>query len=600
MPILLSCQDLARTFGARPLFSGLSLGLDEGERTGLIGPNGAGKSTLLKTLAGLEKPDRGEVSFRRNLHVRYLPQTEVLDESARRATVGERLRGALEDIKLEAWETGRRLDRALADSGLEPDRPVGTLSGGWRKRLAILAEVVREPDILFLDEPTNHLDLDGVIWLESFLNGLRFSFVVVTHDRRFLETVCNRVIELNPRHEGGYFSSPGNYSRFIENREAMLEAQAAREESARNIVRREIEWLRKGPRARTTKQKARIERAGGLIEDLAELSYRNAQDRTAGIDFAGSERRSRKLIEVLGAEKSLGGRRLFGALDLVMGPGDKLGLLGANGSGKSTFLNLLAGRLDPDAGTVRRAEALKVVLFDQQREQLDLSLTLRQAFAMNGDYVEYRGSRVHVFNWAARFLFSRDQLDMPLGMLSGGEQARVLIARLMTKPADLLLLDEPTNDLDINSLEVLEASMKDFPGALVLVTHDRYLLDRVSDRILSLDGKGEARFYADLAQWEDREIADAAPPPPAASPKKAPAPKAKKTGLSYKESRELMNMEDRIHAAEQDLAEANEALHDPSIAADAEELLARQAAVEKAQEKIDTLFARWEELEAKK
>jgi ATP-binding cassette subfamily F protein uup len=597
MAILLSCQGLSKSFGARPLFEGLSFGLCEGERTGLIGPNGAGKSTLLKMLAGLEAPDAGVLSMRRGLRVGLLAQQDGFSEAGAGLSVRDELRGALAGLGLPDYELDRRAQDGLLRAGFaRPELPAGELSGGWRKRLSILAQVAREPDLLLLDEPTNHLDLEGVLWLESFLSGLSFSFLVVTHDRRFLERVSNRVIELNKRYPEGHFSSPGNYSRFLENREALFSAQAAQEDSVRNVVRGEIAWLRRGAKARTTKQQARIDRAGELMGELSELEYRNAQGRAADIDFSASERRTRRLVETAGAVKSLGGRKLFGPLDLHLGPGDKLGLLGENGSGKSTLLKLLSGELAPDAGSVRRAEDLRVVSFDQHRGRLDLDLSLRSALCPSGDHVEYRGRRVHVRGWASRFLFRQEQLEMPLRRLSGGEQSRVLIARLMLEPADLLLLDEPTNDLDLQSLEVLEASMLEFSGALVLVTHDRYLLDRVSRRLLALDGKGGARFFADLAQWEAwRERRQDAVP--AAGPVPEPPPKRV---LSGKELKELRTMEARIHEAEARAEAARLALEDPSVACDAVELLKRQESLDAARGRVSALFARWEELDAKR
>jgi ABC transport system ATP-binding/permease protein len=598
MGVLLSCRNLKKSYGSRPLFEGLSFGINENERAGLIGPNGAGKSTLLKILAGLEKPDDGELAVRRGLQVRYLAQTDVFENSGEGTTVREDLVAALKGLDLEEWELDMRVEMGLSEIGCDPDQTVASLSGGWRKRLAILEQVLREPDLLFLDEPTNHLDLECVLWLERYLSELRFSIVVVTHDRRFLEAVCNRVIELNKRYADGFFSSAGNYSQFIENREALFNAQAAQEETARNIVRREIEWLRRGPKARTTKQKARIDRAGGLIEDLAELSYRNAQDRSARIDFTASERKSRMLVETIEVSKSMGGKKLFGPMDLTLAPGDKLGLLGGNGSGKSTLLKLLAGQLEPDSGRVKRAEKLKVVVFDQQREQLDLTMTLKRALCERGEFVHYKEKPIHVMGWADRFLFTKGQLDTPLSRLSGGEQARVLIARLMLRPADLLLLDEPTNDLDISSLEVLETSMMEFAGAMVLVTHDRYLLDRVSDQILELDGKGNARFYADLAQWEDHEEKAIVPPPPPPPVivKPSPAPKTDSAN-EIKRAREKSSLESKLQAAEEEILRAKEALLDPAIASDAAELIARQEALDAAQARVDGLFKRWAEME---
>jgi ATP-binding cassette subfamily F protein uup len=595
MPILLSCQKLSKSFGVRPLFEGLSFGLFEGERTGMIGPNGAGKSTLLRILAGLETPDEGTLSLRRGLRVGYLAQQDRFEDADGSLTVAETTALALKGLGLEDYEVDMRVEAGLSQAAFrDPGQKVAALSGGWRKRLAILAQVVREPDLLLLDEPTNHLDLEGVLWLERFLAGVRFPFLVVTHDRRFLQRSCNRIIELNKRYEDGHFSSAGRYTDFLEKRAALFEEQETREHKLQNTVRGEIEWLRKGPKARSTKQQARIDRAGNMIEDLAELKHRNAQGRSADIDFIGSERKSRSLVSALKIEKSLGGRRLFGPLDLMLGPGDKLGLLGENGSGKSTLLKILAGQLAPDSGELKQADRLKVVTFDQHREQLDLDQSLKKALCPIGEHVEYKGSRIHVYGWSERFLFRKEQMDMPLRLLSGGEQSRVLIARLMLQSADLLLLDEPTNDLDLQSLEVLENSMQDFPGALVLVTHDRYLLDRVSREILALDGLGGARFYAELSQWETWKAAQLEEPLEP-EPVAAAAP-----GLTPSEAKELRRIEADIRAAEEKAAEAKRALEDPAVAADAEELRRRHEKYSAAKDVAKTLFARWEELEARR
>ena len=603
MSILLSCRHLAKRFGVRPLFDGLSFGLAEGERTGLIGPNGTGKSTLLKILAGLETPDTGEVAMRRGLRVRYLAQKDFFTEAPRGGTVREELAHALQGLGLEDYEIEMRIDAWLERSGFRADQAVNELSGGWRKRLAILSQVITEPDLLLLDEPTNHLDVAGVLWLEQMLSGLTFSFLVVTHDRRFLEAVCNRVIELNKRYADGYFSSAGTYSEFIENRQALFDAQMASEEKTRNIVRQEIAWLRRGAKARTTKQKAHIDRAHAKIAELGELEYRNRQDRAAAIDFVGSDRQTKRFIQGIGIEKSWNGKRLFGPLDLWLGPGDKLGLLGGNGSGKTTLLKLLTGELAPDAGAFRRADGLKVVTFDQHRDQLDLNLTLRRALSDSGEYVQFKERPMHVAAWAERFLFHKQQLEIPLHRLSGGEQSRVLIARLMLKPADVLLLDEPTNDLDIQSLEILETSLREFPGALVLVTHDRYLLDRVSGQILALDGKGTGTYYADLAQWEDAQqmSAEEAPVLQAPSPIKEPAhPATPRAGLSKQDLKELKALEANLRTAENQLNAARAALDDPAIAANAAELTARHKAFETARQTVDALFARWEALESRR
>ena len=596
MAILLSCQDLSKSFGARPLFEGLSFGLSEGERTGLIGPNGAGKSTLLKILAGAEMQDSGAVTPRRGLRLGYLAQQDRFTDAPDGWSVRDEVLKTLDGLGLEDYEIDRRAAAGLAAAGFaDPAQAVNVLSGGWRKRLAILTQSVREPDLLLLDEPTNHLDIEGVLWLENFITEFKFPFLVVTHDRRFLERVTNRVIELNKRYPEGYFSSAGNYSRFLENREAFFDTQASREDSLRNVVRTEIAWLRRGARARMTKQKAHIDRAGGLIQELSELEYHNAQNRTAGIDFTAGDRQANRLIHAVNIGKTLGGRRLFGPLDLTLGPGEKLCLLGGNGSGKTTLLKMLAGQLAPDTGTLKQAQGLRVAVFDQHRSALNLDHTLKHALCGHGEHVFYKGAPIHVKAWATRFLFRAEQLEMPLRLLSGGEQARVLIAGFMLEPADVLLLDEPTNDLDLQSLEVLENSMQEFPGALVLVTHDRYLLERVSRRLLALDGKGNARFFADLSQWENWMAETPADPA-------APAPAATQ-GPSAKETREqkaaIRRLESEMQTAEGQAAKARLSLEDPAIATDSGELAARQKKLDAALAKVDELFTRWSGLHEK-
>lgn len=593
--ILLSIQGIAKSHSIRPLFQGLSFGLFEGEKTGLIGPNGTGKSTLLRILARTEEPDEGEVIRRKGLKVAYLAQQDRSEDAHSDRTVRGELLHSLKNEDLADYEREARADAGLAEAGFtQSEQPVSKLSGGWRKRLAILAQVIKEPGLLLLDEPTNHLDIEGVLWLETMLRGLCFSFLVVTHDRRFLELVSNRIIELSPRYEEGHFSIDGNYSRFLEKREQHLSHQSAQEASMHNRVRREIEWLKRGPKARTTKQQARIQRAGMMINELGELKHRNDQDRRTTIDFSGSERKTKRLAQLKDVSKSLGGRRLFSGLDLELGPGDKLGLLGANGSGKSTLLKILTGALKPDSGKVTHADQIQCQVFDQHREQLDLEMPLRKALCESGEHVLYRGRKIHVSSWASRFLFDKSKLNFPLKRLSGGEQSRVLIARLMLRPADILLLDEPTNDLDIPSLEVLEDSLLDFPGALVLVSHDRFLLDRVTNRILALDGAGGCSTYADLDQWESHRAERVSSQ---SSRRRNPAaPKKPVSTLSYGERKELGKMEGKIEKAEAALAAAQEALMDPKVAADSTELQQRQHAFKAAQTAVDRLMARWEEL----
>src|SRR5665213_493840 len=344
MAVLLSLQDLSKSFGARPLFEGLSFGLFDGERTGLIGPNGSGKSTLMRILAGEETSDEGKVVIRRGLRFGFLAQTDRFEDPT--ASVYATLYLALALSHWDEEERARRVHAALDAAGFaDASAAVATLSGGWRKRLAVLCAASSEPDLLLLDEPTNHMDLEGVLWLEKFLSRWRGGMLMVTHDRAFLERVCNRVIEINKRYATGFFSVDGSYSRFLEKREELFSAQAGRQASLANVVRGEIEWLRRGPKARGTKQQARIDRAGGLMEELDELQWRNAQSRGVGLDFSASERQSKRLIEFFGVCKAMGEKPLFGPLDLRLGPGSKLGLLGTNGAGKTTLMRILSGDL---------------------------------------------------------------------------------------------------------------------------------------------------------------------------------------------------------------------------------------------------------------
>src|SRR5712675_208109 len=376
-----------------------------------------------------------------------------------------------------------------------------TLSGGWRKRLAIAEAVVTHPDVLLLDEPTNHLDLAGIVWLEELLNEGSFACVLVSHDRYFLENVATEIVELNRVYADGLLRVKGTYSKFLEGKQAYVEAQSKLQDALKNRVKIEVDWLRRGPKARSTKAKARIDNAQELIGQLKEVNSR-VQTANAGIDFSATDRQTKRLVELEDVSVVLGDRKIVEGLNFLITSGMRVGLVGPNGSGKTTLLRLLTGELEPTAGTIKRAAALKIVYFSQMRE-LEEGVTLRRALAPDSDSVVYQGRVVHVASYATKFLFTSEQLNQPVERLSGGERARVLIAKLMLEPADLLLLDEPTNDLDIATLEILEESLLEYAGALVLVTHDRYMLDRVSTMVLGLDGRGGAEAFADYRQWEE-------------------------------------------------------------------------------------------------
>ena len=501
----------------------------------------------------------------------------------------------------EAEDKDLEVSKIISRTGFEnAAAKAGTLSGGWRKRLAIAAALAGQPDVLLLDEPTNHLDVEGILWLEKLVQSAAFASIFVTHDRYFLENCATRVAEINRAYPLGLFSAPGNYSKFLEKRSEFLRSQAKEQQALENLVQREIEWLRRGAKARTSKSKARIDAAFDLQDQLADVSARNRKG-TSTIDFTATGRMTKRLLACEGIAKSMGGRLLFAGLTFALGPGVKLGVLGSNGSGKSTLLRILAGEIEQDAGEVRRAEGVRIAWFDQNRDKLDLDQPLRRALAPEGgDTVMFRDRPQHVAGWAARFLFRQDQLDLPLNRLSGGERARVHIARLMLQPADVLLLDEPTNDLDIPTLEVLESNLLDFPGAIVLVTHDRFLLDRLSKAILAMDGEGGVEFFAELAQWEQANQAKNRKEQKTSPKSAVPATQPNRKKLTYLETREWEQIEDLVTRAEDALEEKRRQLEQPDVVSDPKKLTAAVAELDAAQETVDKLYARWAELETKR
>jgi ATP-binding cassette subfamily F protein uup len=598
MALLGSCTGLTKSYGSRLLFEDIALGISEGERLGLIGRNGAGKSTLLRILAGQLEPDGGTVSFRRNTRIGYVPQEA---EFAENETVYEVIAAVIAGEHLDELERAARINQSLGRAGfVDSTLRTDALSGGWKRRLAIAREIAQNPDVLFLDEPTNHLDFEGLRWLEKLLSTATFASVIVSHDRYFLDTVVNDMAEIDRTYPGGLFRVEGQYSQFLEKKEEFLLGQANRQEALANRVRREVEWLRRGPKARTGKSKARIDNAGRLMRELDDLETRTTKGVTQ-IDFTATERRTKRLLSVENICKEYGGRTLFRGLSFTLTPGTRLGLAGLNGTGKTTLLRILYGEIGVDAGAVERAGALRVVYFDQTREQLDREQTLRQGLGAHGDTVIYQDRPIHVAGWAKRFLFDSGQLDRPMSSLSGGEQARVLIARLMLQPADVLLLDEPTNDLDIPTLEVLEDSLTDFPGALVLVTHDRYLLDRAATSVLGLDGRGSAQLFADYWQWEQARMAQADFPKPAKPESAAAVPKAPqaKKKLSYLEAREWEQMEARILEAERQVEAIRAEMHSPEVVSDGPRLQSCYERLQPAEALVHSLYDRWAELEAR-
>ncbi len=603
MTVLLSCKELSKSHSHAILFDKLSFTVHKGDQLGIIGPNGSGKSTLLQIIAKQDKPDYGEVVVKQSLRIGYVPQFSEYPDKELLSIILEVLKDYFphqsHDDQLLTAEI------VLAKMGFENSTIVAsTLSGGWKKRLDIAKAMAIDPDILLLDEPTNHLDIASIVWLEELLQRGRFSYIVVSHDRLFLDRVTNRMIEVNRAFPKGLFAHEGNYSAFLEKRSDFLTALEQYEQGLRSKVRNEVAWLRQSPAARTTKQQARIQQAHALQDELQTLRSKKARPKEDW-EFDAAGLQSRKLIVAKNLTKQFDQRVLFKGLDLLLSPGSRLGIAGDNGSGKTTLLRMLAGEEKPDLGTLKYAEGIRIVYFDQHREKLPETHTLKECLAPNGDMVEYRGKQIHVNGWAKRFHFHTERMLMPVSQLSGGERARILLARLMLQQADVLLLDEPTNDLDIETLEVLEESLLDFPGAVVLITHDRRMLDTVSTEIIGL-GCGEGNYqFASVEQWEQAKqewIKKSSKPVekgPAEAPKKAAAAK-QSPKLTFKEQQELQQISNKIEASEKEIEQLEALAAETATQTNPKKLeeLCKQLA--DAHHQIDKLFHRWQELENKK
>ncbi|MEA1967818.1 MAG: ABC-F family ATP-binding cassette domain-containing protein [Thermodesulfobacteriota bacterium] len=601
MTLLFSYKSIYKSFGDEPLFTGLDININKNERLGLIGGNGSGKSTLLKLIANIDTPEEGERSLQNLANLVYIPQEDEFDPEE---TVTQTLFNALSKGNMEEQEQYRIVKRMIGTGGFsDENQKCNELSGGWRKRLAITRAIAQNPDLLLLDEPTNHLDINGIIWLENLLLNADFAFVVVSHDRCFLENVSHKIMELGRCYREGYLSINGGYVKFKKHRENFLQEQQKQEQSLSNKMRRETEWLNRGAKARSTKARYRIDQAEELRIELAALKRRNRQTNRVDINFNASSRKTKKLLICDNIGKSIENRTLFKNVNLELLPGTRLGLMGENGSGKTTFMNLLEEKIQPDTGEIKKADKLRIAVFDQNRSGIDPEITLKEALSPAGDSVVYKERSIHVVSWAKRFLFTPDQLVQPVKRLSGGEKARILIANLMLKPADVLLLDEPTNDLDIPSLEVLEQSLLEFAGAVVLVSHDRFLLDSVTNSILYLDGKGKTEIFADYTQClekkkrnnkEKKEKKEKIVKP---SPKNSERTNSKKIQFSYKDKFELEQIEEKILSAETEADELETKTTDSKITSNPEKMNKLYIQLTLAQENVEKLYSRWEELE---
>jgi len=597
MSHIFSLKNVSKTYGDDTLFHDLSFDFKLKEQIGLIGMNGSGKSTLLKIIANEIEPDTGELITNTGLRFIYLPQEDHLDSDQ---TVEQLLYDSSKGSPFDDRERHKIVQKSLGKGEFENiNMPVGNLSGGWKKKLAITRALCCKPDILLLDEPTNHLDINGILWLEELLKSAQFSFIVVSHDRTFLENVCLNVMEIAKYYPEGYFKITGQYKKFEKERKKFLISQQNKQASLSSKMRREDEWLRQGPKARSTKAKYRIEQAQKLRTELFSVKDRNKNTAKMDIDFHATGRQTKKLLRAHYLKKSVEGKELFSDISFELGPGVCLGVVGKNGSGKSTFLSILEKKTLPDEGKIQWAENLKIAVFDQHRSNLNLTLTLKEALNPGGgDSVNYKDRSIHIVTWAKRFLFMPDQLDMPVKRLSGGEKARIILANIMLSPCDILLLDEPTNDLDILSLEVLEDSIRQFPGAVVIVSHDRFLMDNVCHRILYLDPDSDAKFFKDFNQILNHRLTLLEKPRKIkkASRKKANPP----LSFSYKDQYELDHIEEKILDAETEVQSLSDKIQSPEIISIPEKMNQYCSLLKQAQEKAQLLYERWEYLDEKK
>jgi len=625
MSTIITATEVTVRYGERAVLNTATLAIDEGDRIGLVGRNGCGKTTFLKLLAGVQAPDIGDVTRRRELVVSYLPQDFMLDAAK---SVAENIRDGAKPVldliaefeslphdskrheelehrihSLEGWTLDQRIETAMSHLNCPAgDRRVETLSGGEKRRVAMCRAIVSLPDFLILDEPTNHLDPESIDWVADFLDDFHGTFLVVTHDRYFLDRVAKRIVEL---YEGKFWSHDGNYTDYLLDKAERQEADAVIEHKRQMFLKKELAWVRQGPRAQRSKQKDRFERYydeaakdGPAVEEDMELV------------IPPPPQLGNRTVELSNLGMEIGGKKLFSGFNYTFENGQRIGVCGRNGLGKTTLLKAIIGQLAPTAGTVKTGQLTKFNYVDQGRLQLNEERTVLDEVADGTEFVIWGASKISVRSYLKRFLFADDRITTQVKKLSGGERSRLLLARILKSGGNFLILDEPTNDLDLPTLRVLEEALIAFPGVVCVVSHDRYFLNRVCTDILAFEGDGKIRhsvgdydYYLEKKQKAAvaaarQSAAIVSVNKSAALSRAAATPKAKARKLSFSEQRELDGMEAQIHAVEAEVARIEGLFADPEFfrkhAAQVNQLTTE---LDAAKENVTKLYARWEELE---
>lgn len=635
---LLSVNAGCLAYGDVPLLDHVEFQIDAGERVALIGRNGTGKSSLLASVAGLKALDDGTIWKAPNLRITYVAQEPEFDVGASvfDAVVGglgqqSRLLAAYHDLShrlgdvpdaertaaldelarlqhelevADAWQQNALAERVIAEFHLNPDACVDDLSGGQKKRVALARGLVCEPDVLLLDEPTNHLDISAIDWLENLLLARNVALLFITHDRRFLDRLATRIVELDRGHLSSY---PGSFSQYQERKAQRLHEEALEQERADKLLAQEEIWIRKGVEARRTRAQFRVQRLDQL---RAERTARRNQQGQVAMRVDSGDSSGALVADLINVSKSYGDRKIIDDFSGRIMRGDRVGLIGPNGAGKTTLLRLILGEIEPDSGTVRRGTKQQVAYFDQFRTALDPEAPLHEVISPGSDYVEVGGHRTHVMTYLSDFLFSPQRARSPVKSLSGGERNRLLLARLFARPANILVLDEPTNDLDIDTLELLETLLQEYAGTILLVSHDRSFLDNVVTQVIAAEGEGRWREfvggYSDWAAWTAEQQRSQQSKTPSTTKPTGKAAEvsagsgARATKLSYKEQQELNALPARIEALETEQAALMARVNDPATyaagATDAQSIASRLAGIEDA---LLAMLERWEILENK-